>query len=222
MARLNKLMKFAEMRSFSNVFQNFDPQNPKLIGAMDKEIDLKGKWNELHFKNDNPLVLELACGRGEYCLGLAELFPNKNFIGVDIKGARIWRGATNAREANLNNIAFLRTRIEQLELFFGENEVSEIWITFPDPFEGKENRRLTANRFLDQYKKIVGENAIIQLKTDAISLYEYTQEVLDSREDIKVLVDDNDIYRQEVSPQLNIKTYYERMHLAKGKKITYI
>ena len=222
MARLNKLMKFAEMRTFSNVFQNFDPTNPRLLGAFDTEIDLKGKWSEKHFKNNKPLVLELACGRGEYCLGLAEIYPDKNFIGVDIKGARLWRGATNAREKNLENIAFLRTRIEQLELFFGENEVSEIWITFPDPFEGKENRRLTANKFLDVYKKLVSANASIQLKTDAISLYEYTQEVLSNRSDIKVLVDDNDIYKQEVSADLSIKTYYERMHLAMGKKITYI
>ena len=222
MGRLNKLMKFAEMRTFSNVFQNFDPTNPKLVGAFDKEIDLKGKWNELHFKNNKPIVLELACGRGEYCLGLADLYPEKNFIGVDIKGARLWRGAVNAQERNLENIAFLRTRIEQLDLFFGENEISEIWITFPDPFEGKESRRLTANKFLDKYKEIVSKNAIIQLKTDAISLYEFTQETLQSRSDIKILVDENDIYKQEVSPALSIKTYYERMHLAKGKKITYI
>ena len=222
MARLNKLMKFAEMRSFSNVFQNFDPIDPKLIGAFNKEIDLKGKWNEKHFKNNKPIVLELACGRGEYCLGLAKLFPEKNFIGVDIKGARLWRGATNAIEEKLENIAFLRTRIEQLDLFFGENEVSEIWITFPDPFEGKESRRLTANRFLDMYSKIIKEDALVQLKTDAISLYEYTQETLASRPDIKVLIDDPDIYRKEVSLALDIKTYYERMHLSKGKKITYI
>lgn len=215
-------MKFAEMRSFSNVFQNFDPTNPKLIGAFDKEIDLKGKWNELHFKNNRPIVLELACGRGEYCLGLAKLFPEKNFIGVDIKGARLWRGATNAREEKLENIAFLRTRIEQMDLFFGENEISEIWITFPDPFEGKESRRLTAKRFLDMYKTIIKKDAIVQLKTDAISLYEFTQETLASRPDIKVIVDEPDIYKQEVSPALDIKTYYERMHLAKGKKITYI
>ena len=215
-------MKFAEMRSFPNVFQNFDPKHPKLLGALDREIDLKGKWNELHFKNNKPIVLELACGRGEYCLGLAKLFPDKNFIGVDIKGARIWRGATNALEEKLENIAFLRTRIEQIELFFGKEEVSEIWITFPDPFVGKESRRLTANKFLDKYKTFLKKNAIVQLKTDAISLYEYTQEILGERPDVKVLVDDNDIYKSEVSPSLSIKTYYERMHLAAGKKITYL
>lgn len=221
MARLNKLMKFAEMRAFSNVFQNFDPQDPKLIGAMDKEIDLKGKWNELHFKNNAPIVLELACGRGEYSLGLAKIFPEKNFIGVDIKGARIWRGAVNAQNDKLDNIAFLRTRIEQIELFFGKDEVDEIWITFPDPFLGKINRRLTANIFLDKYKQILSDNGKIHLKTDSIELYEFTQEVLESRSDIKVLINNPDIYKSEVDPTLEIKTYYERMHLENGKKITY-
>ena len=215
-------MKFAEMRTFSNVFQNFDPRDPKLIGAMDQEIDLKGKWNALHFKNNAPLVLELACGRGEYSLGLAKLFPQKNFIGVDIKGARIWRGAVNAQSEKLDNIAFLRTRIEQLELFFGEEEVDEIWITFPDPFLGKENRRLTANNFLDKYKKIISAEAKINLKTDSRELYEFTQEVLENRSDVMVLIDNPDIYQSEVNATLDIKTYYEKKHLAQGKKITYI
>ena len=214
-------MKFAEMRTFSNVFQNFDPRDPKLIGPMDQEIDLKGNWNKLHFKNNAPIVLELACGRGEYSLGLARLYPEKNFIGVDIKGARIWRGAVNAQEENLNNIAFLRTRIEQIELFFGKDEIDEIWITFPDPFTGKENRRLTANNFLDKYKMFLAPNGKVHLKTDAMSLYEFTQEVLDSRADIQVLVDNPDIYKKEVDPTLQIKTYYEKMHLAAGKNITY-
>ncbi len=222
MARLNKLMKFAEMRSFSNVFQNFDPREPKLIGANNREIDLKGNWNKLHFHNNNPIVLELACGRGEYSLGLAKLYPGKNFIGVDIKGARIWRGATNAKEENLHNVAFLRTRIEQVDLFFGPEEVSEIWITFPDPFLGKESRRLTTNKFLDKYKQFVSKGALLQLKTDSIDLYEYTREVLASRKDVQILVDNADIYKGEVNEQLAIKTYYERKHLAEGKKITYI
>jgi len=210
------------MRTFSNVFQNFDPQDPKLVGAMDQEIDLKGKWNELHFKNNAPIVLELACGRGEYSLGLAKLFPEKNFIGVDIKGARIWRGAVNAQDDKLDNIAFLRTRIEQLQLFFDEGEVDEIWITFPDPFLGKENRRLTANNFLDKYKNLVAPGAKLNLKTDSRELYDFTCEVLENRPDIKVLINNPDIYKTEVDPTLEIKTYYEKMHLAKGKKITYL
>ncbi|MCL4121913.1 UNVERIFIED_CONTAM: hypothetical protein GTU68_030932 [Idotea baltica] len=189
---------------------------------MDKEIDLKGSWNELHFKNNAPIVLELACGRGEYSLGLAKLYPSKNFIGVDIKGARIWRGAVNAQNDKLDNIAFLRTRIEQLELFFGNNEVDEIWITFPDPFLGKENRRLTANSFLNKYKNILASNAIMHLKTDSQELYRYTKEVLENRPDIKILVNNPDIYSTVVDPTLEIKTYYEKMHLAKGKKITYL
>lgn len=209
------------MRTFSNVFQNYDPRDPKIIGAMDQEIDIKGNWNKLHFKNNAPIVLELACGRGEYSLGLAKLFPEKNFIGVDIKGARIWRGAVNAQNDKLDNIAFLRTRIEQIDLFFAKDEVDEIWITFPDPFLGKINRRLTANIFLDKYKTFLAPNAKIQLKTDSIELYKFTHEVLESRKDVKILINNPDIYQSEVDPVLEIKTYYEKMHLAKGKKITY-
>ncbi len=222
MAKRNKLMKFAEMRSFQNVFQNFDPKVPILITANDKEIDLKGQWCKLHFDNDHPLVLELACGRGEYSLGLARIYPDKNFLGVDIKGARIWKGANIALNEEIKNVAFLRTRIEILNKFIDEKEVDEIWITFPDPFVAKENRRLTSPRFLDMYKTLLKDDGVVHLKTDAISLYEYSLEVLGKREDIKIEVSDPDIYSHEVSDELVIKTYYERMHLDKGKKITYL
>jgi len=139
-----------------------------------------------------------------------------------IKGARIWRGAVNAQSDKLDNIAFLRTRIEQLELFFGEAEVDEIWITFPDPFLGKESRRLTANNFLEKYKKILAPGAKVNLKTDSRELYDFTREVLENRSDVEVLIDNPDIYKAAVDPTLEIKTYYEKMHLAKGKKITYL
>ncbi len=222
MARRNKLMKFAEMRSFPNVYQNFDPKDPKLLGINDEYFQLKGQWAEKHFKNNNPITLELGCGRGEYSLALAQMYPERNFIGVDIKGARIWKGATIATEKGLSNIAFLRTKIEQIDLFFGPNEVEEIWITFPDPFVAKENRRMTAHSFLDRYKKFLKQGHTVNLKTDAISLYEFTKEVLADRKDVEIQEDNSDIYAGEVSEILNVKTYYEKIWLAEGKKITYL
>ncbi|MEK7256021.1 MAG: tRNA (guanosine(46)-N7)-methyltransferase TrmB, partial [Bacteroidota bacterium] len=134
MSRRNKLFKFAQILSFPNVYENYNADEPRLLGENGVEVDLKGKWASQHFKNDHPLTLELACGKGEYTVGLAQRFPERNFIGVDVKGARIWRGAKTALEAGVPNAAFLRTRIEQLALFFEKDEVSEIWITFPDPF----------------------------------------------------------------------------------------
>ena len=150
MSRRNKLQKFAELLTFPNVYENFDPENPQLIGLNGMPVDRKGKWKKEHFKNDFPITLELACGRGEYSLGLGRMYPERNFIGVDIKGARIWKGARIALEENLTNVAFLRTRIEQIALFFDPEEIDEIWITFPDPFlrKSKANRRLTSCRFL--------------------------------------------------------------------------
>ena len=222
MARRNKLMKFAEMRSFPNVYQNFDPKDPKLLGLNDEYYQLKGNWSKQHFENDHPITLELGCGRGEYSLALAKMFPERNFIGVDIKGARIWKGATIAMENGLNNIAFLRTKIEQIQLFFDTNEVDEIWITFPDPFTAKENRRLTAPVFLDRYRQFLKQGHAVHLKTDAISLYDYTKEILAERSDITIEEDNPDIYVKEVSEILNVKTYYEKMWLAEGKKITYL
>ena len=146
MAGRNKLQKFAEMLSFPNVYENFDNVELTLTGENGRVVDMKGNWNAAHFKNNNPITLELACGRGEYALALGRMFPERNFVGVDIKGARIHQGARVAMEEGLTNVAFLRTRIEFIEHFFAQNEVSEIWITFPDPFlrESKSNRRLTS------------------------------------------------------------------------------
>ena len=151
MSRRNKLEKFAALWTYSNVYENFDPTKPQLTGENGEIVDLKGKWNEKHFKNDNPLILELACGRGEYSLGLARMYPDRNFIGVDVKGARIWQGASIALKEELNNVAFLRTRIEQITNFIGQGEVDEIWITFPDPFlrKSKSNRRIDFAKFLE-------------------------------------------------------------------------
>lgn len=225
MSKRNKLQKFAELLTFPNVYENFDPKNPQLTGVGGLLVELKGKWAEQHFQNDHPITLELACGRGEYTLGLARQNPHRNFIGVDIKGARIWKGAKIALEEGLGNAAFLRTRIEQIALFFEPGEVSEIWITFPDPFlkKGKANRRLTAPRFLKQYQKILWEGGLVHLKTDSPQLYEFTLEVLAEKENVELLYHDEDIYASPLPmPELELKTYYEAMHLEDGRTIKYV
>jgi tRNA (guanine-N7-)-methyltransferase len=224
MSRRNKLQKFAEVLSFPNVYENFDAKNPGLAGKDGEPVELRGEWAKKHFGNENPITLELACGKGEYALGLAERFPERNFIGVDIKGARIWRGAKYALENDLKNVAFLRTRIEQLPLFFEKDEVDEIWITFADPFlkSGKENRRLTAAPFLDRYKKMLKPEGLIHLKTDDPTLYEFTLETLAGQEDYALLYHDDDIYSKPLPmTELEIKTFYERQHLSVGKAIKY-
>lgn len=225
MARRNKLVKFTEILTFPNVYENFDPDNDILIGKDGAELTLKSEWATKHFKNDSPIVLELACGRGEYVLALAKRYPDINFIGVDIKGARIWKGARNAIDQNLNNVAFLRTKIELLENFFANGEVSSIWITFPDPFlkKSKYNRRLTSPNFLKMYDHILKGNGEIRLKTDSPELYAHTLEVLND-EGHQILKSENDIYSCDSlpHPDLDIKTYYELQHLAEGKKIKYV
>ena len=225
MASRNKLQKFAEILSFSNVYENYDPKNPELVGINHESVDLKGKWNGGHFEVEHPITLELACGRGEYCIGLGEMYPSRNFIGVDVKGARIWKGAKQALENKMQNVAFLRTRIEQIDLFFGENEVDEIWITFPDPFlkDSKENRRLTSPNFLKRYKEILRPDGFINLKTDSPELYNYTKEVLANSEELETIYDSGDIYSSELDfKELEIKTYYERSHLKDGRLIKFI
>ncbi len=225
MSRRNKLAKFSELASLPNVYENADPKNPRLEGLNHQSVDLKGRWAATHFKNEQPIVLELACGRGEYTLALAERYPHKNFIGVDIKGARIWQGAKKALEQELSNAAFLRTRIEQITTFFAPEEVSEIWITFPDPFlrESKINRRLTAANFIAHYRKILAKDGIVQLKTDDDTLYDFTLETIEETEGCQLLYQDDNIYNKALPvEELEIKTYYEKMHLAKLKKIKYI
>lgn len=225
MSKRNKLQKFAELLTFSNVYENFDAGQPQLTGDNGESINLKGKWASDHFKNANPITLELACGRGEYSLGLSRLHPDRNFIGVDVKGARIWKGASIALEEGLQNVAFLRTRIEQIDHFFAPEEVNEIWITFPDPFlkDKKSNRRLTAANFLKEYRKFLQKDGFIHLKTDSPELYEFTLETIKEDSSIQLLYHDSDIYSKPLPfPELELKTHYEGMHLSEGKKIKYV
>lgn len=225
MARRNKLEKFTEILTFPNVYQNYNPKENILKWVNGEEVDMKSKWNSHHFKNNNPLVLELACGRGEYSLALGRRYPDKNFIGVDIKGARIWKGAKIALAEDLNNVAFLRTKIEMLNHFIGENEVDEIWITFPDPFlkKSKANRRLTSPSFLKRYHEILKPGGYINLKTDSPQLYEHTHEVL-KEEGHTILEDCFDIYKEPSlpHPDLDILTYYEKLHLEDKRKIKFV
>ncbi len=217
MAGRNKLQKFAEMLDFPNVYENFDNAELTLTGANGAIVDMKGNWNALHFKNDKPITLELACGRGEYALALGRMFPERNFIGVDIKGARIHQGARVAIDENLSNVAFLRTRIEFIEHFFAENEVSEIWITFPDPFlrESKSNRRLTSPIFLAKYKQFLQANGLVHLKTDSPVLYDFTLETLADTEGVELLIADPDFYAKPlIMKELEVKTYYEKKNIA--------
>ncbi|MCI0751034.1 MAG: tRNA (guanosine(46)-N7)-methyltransferase TrmB [Flammeovirgaceae bacterium] len=186
---------------------------------------IKGKWRSDHFKNQNPITLELACGRGEYTVGLAALFPDRNYIGIDIKGERIWKGSTWAVERNLSNAAFLRTEISFLEAFFLTSEVDELWLVHPDPRPKKRDikRRLTSPRYLDMYKKLVKPEGFIRLRTDNTGLYEYTLETLQLRSDIKDLAFTSDMYASELRPEcFDITTRYEEEFVAKGEKVKYL
>ena len=192
-----------------------------------KEIynTIKGNWNRDYFKNDHPITVELACGRGEYTVGLAKLFPGRNYIGVDIKGERIWKGSTWAEEAQLTNVAFLRTQILALENFFEDHEIDEIWLTFPDPRPRKRDvkRRLTSPRFMELFKKLLKPGGYLRLKTDNTSLYEYTLEELQTRTDISDYQYTRDVYRSDLRPEcFDIKTRYEAEFAAKGETIKYL
>jgi tRNA (guanine-N7-)-methyltransferase len=208
----DKLRRFAEIETFANVYQ------------LDVGKALKGNWSNMHFKNDAPLVLELACGKGEYTVNLAQLFPDKNFIGIDYKGNRIWRGAKTAMEEGIDNVAFLRIQIEHILDYFDTAEVSEIWITFPDPQPqiSREKKRLTAPRFLEKYKVILQETAPINLKTDNDDFYAFTLETIDQL-GLKLHVRTEDLYRSDlVNEVLSIKTYYEKKYLTHNKNINYV
>lgn len=218
MGSKNKLKRFRENEKFSNVIQ---PSREELTDA---EFEWKGRWNEF-FKNDKPIILELGCGKGEYSVGLAQQNPDANFIGIDIKGARFWRGAKTALEENLQNVAFLRTQIELITHVFAENEVSEIWITFPDPqIKYKRTKhRLTNSEFLQKYKKILKDDGLVNLKTDSEFMHGYTLGLLHG-EGHEVIYAHHDIYKNEYSPKevREIQTFYEKQYLEKGKPITYI
>jgi tRNA (guanine-N7-)-methyltransferase len=214
----NKLRKFAENKTFSNLFQ---PSFDEVWGV---DYPMKGKWNSSFFNNPNPIVLELGCGKGEYTINLAKTFPNKNFIGVDIKGARLWKGAKEAHDSSLKNVAFIRTRIENISSFFAKEEVSEIWITFPDPQPrpSKARKRLSSSRFLSYYQKFVKNNGLIHLKTDSQELHGYTKALVDEN-CLRTLICTNDLYTSGIADEiLSIRTFYESMFLDQGKPITYI
>lgn len=215
----NKLKRFSENETFTNVFQ---PTREEVVGD---QFPLKGKWNSEFFKNDNPIVLELGCGKGEYSVGLAERFPNKNFIGIDIKGARFWRGAKTAVESGMNNVAFVRTQIELINHIFAENEVSEIWITFPDPqIKYKRTKhRMTNAEFLDRYKKILKPSGLMHLKTDSEFMHGYTLGLLHGLGH-EVIYANHNIYKNEGAPAevTGIQTFYESQYLEVNKAITYI
>ncbi len=224
MGRKNKLKRFAEVATFPNVYEVVEGEKYIVTNGEGEAREMKGKWASAYFKNNHPLVLELACGKGEYTLALATSDPAHNFIGVDIKGARIWKGARRGLDEKISNAAFLRTRIEFIDYFFAPGEVESIWITFPDPFAGKPNRRLTSAPFLDRYRKFLKPGGSIHLKTDSELLYEFTLEVIQSDPRCKIIYANPDIYNRGplYDPILEQKTYYELKHLAEGKKITYV
>ena len=217
----NKLKKFAEMETFHNVFQ---------CGARETlegnpVVAMRGKWHQEYFHNDNPIVLELGCGRGEYTVGLAARYPDKNCIGVDIKGARMWAGAKQAELAGMKNVAFLRTNIEMLAHFFAPNEVAEIWITFPDPQMKKATKRLTSTYFMLRYAQLLQPNGLIHLKTDSPFLYTYTQAMI-KENNYPLLVDTDDLYvaqpTADVDEARSLQTHYEHQWLDRGLTIKYL
>lgn len=219
MGSKNKLKRFNENATFSNVVQ------PTREEVVNEQLALKGKWRTDFFKNNNPIVLELGCGKGEYSVGLAERYPDKNFIGVDIKGARFWRGAKTAVENGLQNVGFLRTQIELIHHCFAENEVDEIWITFPDPqIKYKRTKhRMTNSEFLQRYKQILKPEGLMHLKTDSEFMHGYTLGLLHG-EGHEVIYANHNIYKNEGAPNVvtAIQTFYEKQYLEINKPITYI
>ncbi len=219
-----KLLKWNEMLTFNNVVQ------PETEEVFKKAHPLKGKWSAEVFKNENPIVLELGCGKGEYSVGMGAHFSDKNFIGVDIKGNRIWRGAKTAFENQMNNVYFIRTRIDFIDSFFEEGEVDEIWITFPDPQpkDRLERKRLTAPMFIERYRKFLKPNGIIHLKTDHEGFFKYTLEEIE-RCNFNLLESTFNLYGEIIEKLdaktqeiLSIKTYYEKLFSAKGHSIHYL
>jgi tRNA (guanine-N7-)-methyltransferase len=210
-----KLKKFADLASFNHVIE-------APFRSIDQEDhELKGKWNSF-FGNNQPLVLELGCGKGEYTAQLAEKYPDKNFIGIDIKGARMWKGAKDTKEKGLKNVAFLRTNIEIIHTFFAKGEVNEIWLTFPDPQMKKTRRRLTATNFIEKYRQILVQNGLVHLKTDSNFQYVYTEAmVMENR--FGIVCNTNDLYRSGLADDiLSIRTFYEKQWLERGISIKYL
>lgn len=216
----NKLRRFDEMKEMSHVFE------PTIAFTKTEKWPLKGKWAAEFFKNDHPIVLELGCGKGEYTVGLARKYPEKNFIGIDIKGARMWVGAKSAQEEGLKNVVFLRTKIDFIEAFFGAGEIAEIWLTFSDPQPQKPRKRLTSAYFIQKYREILVTGGIVHLKTDSDLLFEFTEEEIKTH-GYKVNHLTWDVYRdlstfdEDTQAVLAIKTHYESLFSEKGAVIKY-
>ena len=219
MGSKNKLKRFKENEGFNNVFQ------PSREDLLNDKFNLRGNWNRVVFKNKNPIVVELGCGKGEYTLGLAKMFPEKNFIGIDIKGARFWKGAKTSLSEKINNVVFIRTQIELIENIFLMDEISEIWITFPDPqIKYKRTKhRLVNMDFLNRYKNILIKGGIINLKTDSDFLHGYLIGLIQGMGH-EIIYSNHDIYNSSGVPieATAIQTYYESLYLAEGKPITYL
>jgi len=204
-----KLIRFAQIKTFPNVFEN--PTN------------IKGTWNFI-FKNNNPIILELGCGRGEYTIGLSQIYPDKNFIGIDIKGNRMYIGAKKALEGNLNNVAFLRSQIEKLPEYFTQGEIEAIWITFPDPYlrVSKSKKRLTHPRFLRLYQQVLKQGGSLHLKTDSPEIFRFTNTVINLFNLTKITESDDVYLKTPLTPELEIKTHYENLDIAQSRKIYYL
>lgn len=219
MGSKNKLKRFNENKTFSNVVE------PTREQVLTNSLGYKGKWSEQFFKNKNPIILELGCGKGEYTVGLAKKYPEKNFIGIDIKGARFWRGAKTALEDEMNNVGFVRTQIELVDEIFDKDEIDEIWITFPDPqIKYKRTKhRMTNHHFLQRYKKILKPEGIIHLKTDSEFMHGYTLGLLHG-EGHEVLYANHNVYNNAGASEVvtSIQTFYEKQYLEQNKPITYI
>lgn len=215
-----KLAKFADMETYENVFQY-----PYSV-VEHVPFEMQGHWHETYFHNDNPIVLELGCGKGEYTVGLAKLYPHINFIGVDIKGARMWTGATQAIKEGQKNVAFLRTNIEIIDRFFAPNEVQEIWLTFSDPQMKNPRKRLTSTYFMNRYRRFLIDGGIIHLKTDSNFLFTYTTYMVEKNH-LPLVLRTNDLYSEnsensEYSEAASIQTYYEQMWIDRGLNIKYM
>ncbi|MBO4849655.1 MAG: tRNA (guanosine(46)-N7)-methyltransferase TrmB [Prevotella sp.] len=215
-----KLAKFADMEKYENVFQY-----PYSV-VEHVPFPMQGRWHEEYFHNDHPIVLELGCGKGEYTVGLARMFPDVNFIGVDIKGARMWTGATQALQEGLKNVAFLRTHIEIIERFFAPGEVAEVWLTFSDPQMKNPRKRLTSTFFLERYRNFLIDNGVVHLKTDSMFLFTYTTFVVEVNQ-LPLLFRTEDLYHTEgidddTRQILSIHTYYENMWMERGLNIKYM